>query len=74
MRGVRIERQRENVFTVTATGQELSALVAGARMALDAMRSAPEPPPRAATEILERVLSDFDGARKRLATDTPPGG
>jgi len=32
---VRIERSRENVFTVTATSQELSALVAGARMALE---------------------------------------
>jgi hypothetical protein len=32
---VHIEPSRENVFTVTATGQELSALVAGARMALE---------------------------------------
>jgi hypothetical protein len=32
---MRVERVRDNVFTVTATGQELSALVAGARMALD---------------------------------------
>src|SRR5579859_1400299 len=53
---VRIERSRENVFTVTATSQELSALVAGARMALEAMRAAPEPPPSEALEILERVL------------------
>jgi hypothetical protein len=40
---MRIERARENVLTVTATSQELSALVAAARMALAAMRSAPEP-------------------------------
>jgi hypothetical protein len=69
---VRIERSRENVFTVTATSQELSALVAGARMALEAMRSAPEPPPPAAVEILERVLREFDVARERL-TAGPPG-
>ena len=71
---MRIERSRENVFTVTATSQELSALVAGARMALEAMRAAPEPPPKEAVEILERVLSDFDGARARLAGGPTGGG
>ena len=71
---MRIERARENVFTVTATSQELSALVAGARMALEAMRSAPEPPPPAAIEILERVLSEFDSARERLTSEPPGGG
>ena len=63
---MRIERSRENVLTVTATTQELSTLVAAARMALEAMRSAPEPPPAAVLEALERVLSDFDRARDRL--------
>ena len=38
---MRIERSREHVFTLTATSQELSALIAAARMALDALRSAP---------------------------------
>jgi hypothetical protein len=71
---VRIERSRENVFILTATGQELSALVAGARMALEAMRNSPEPPPPEAIEILGRVLDDFDKARKRLAGDTATGG
>jgi hypothetical protein len=70
---VRIERSRENVFTVTATSQELSALVAGARMALEAMRGAPEPPPAEAAEILERVLGDFDRARERLS-EPPAAG
>ena len=70
-RGVRIERTRENVFTVTATGQELSALVAGARMALDAMRAAPDAPPTA-VDLLARVLDDFDRARERLSE--PPDG
>jgi hypothetical protein len=63
---VRIERTRENVFTVTATSQELSALVAAARMALEAMRGAPEPPPAEAVAVLERVIGDFDRARDRL--------
>jgi hypothetical protein len=71
---VHIEHSRENVFTVTATSQELSALVAGARMALAAMRSAPDPPPPSAVEILERVLGEFDLARERLTADPPAGG
>ena len=65
-RGVRVERNRENVFTVTATGQELSALVAGARLALDAMRASPDAPVTA-IELLARVLDDFDRAREQLA-------
>jgi len=64
-RVVRIERPRPNVFTVTATGEELSALVAGARLAVDVMRAAPQPPADA-IEHLERVLTDFDRARSRL--------
>jgi hypothetical protein len=67
---MRIERTRANVFTVTATSQELSALVAAARMALEAMRGAPQPPPAEALEILERVLGEFDSARERLV-DAP---
>jgi hypothetical protein len=65
---VRIERSRENVFTLTATSQELSALIAAARMALDALRSAPEPPPAGALETLEGVLRDYDLARERLGS------
>ena len=71
---MRIERARENVFTVTATSQELSALVAAARMAFEAMRSAPEPPPAAVLDALERVLSDFDRARKRLDDESRENG
>jgi hypothetical protein len=71
---MRIERARENVFTVTATSQELSALVAAARMALEAMRAAPEPPPAAVLETLERVLSDFDRARDRLGEERAADG
>jgi hypothetical protein len=71
---VRVERSRDNVFTVTATSQELSALVAAARMALNALRSAPEPPPAEALETLERVLGDYDRALERLGTRPPAGG
>lgn len=75
---MRIERARENVFTLTATSQELAALVAAARMALEAMRGAPEPPPARVMETLSRVLSDFDRARARLTeppvSDEPPAG
>jgi len=71
-RCVRVERSRENVFTVTATGQELSALVAGARLALDAMRASPDAP-ATAIELLGRVLEDFDRSRARLS-ELPPNG
>ena len=71
---MRVERTRENVFTLTATSQELSALVAGARMALEAMRAAPEPPPAEALDVLERVLADFDRARGRLKDGPPANG
>ncbi|HEU4974823.1 MAG TPA: hypothetical protein VFT50_07000 [Baekduia sp.] len=63
---MRVERVRENVFTVTATGDELSALVAGARMALDVLRASPDAPDEAAG-ALARVLEDFDRARERLS-------
>jgi len=69
-----IERKRENVFVVTATSQELSALVAGARMALEVMRAAPEAPPAEGLEILEHVLQEFDQARVRLSAGRQSGG
>jgi hypothetical protein len=71
---MRVERERENVFRVVATGQELSALVAAARMSLEMMRSAPEPAAREGVALLERVLHDFDQARARLAAADDPAG
>ena len=71
---MRLERVRPNVFTVTATSEELSALVAGARMALDILRQAPAGAPPGGAEALERVLDDFDRARERLAGPAEPGG
>jgi hypothetical protein len=67
-----MQRSRENLFTVTATGQELSALIAGARLALDAMRASPDAP-ASAVELLGRVLDDFDRARERLS-EPPANG
>jgi hypothetical protein len=67
-----MERSRENLFIVTATGQELSALIAGARLALDAMRASPDAP-ASAVELLGRVLDDFDRARERLS-EPPANG
>jgi hypothetical protein len=61
---VRVERTRENIFTVRATSQELSALVAAARMALDAMLDDPHAPLEA-IRLLERVLADYDAAIRR---------
>jgi hypothetical protein len=62
---MKLEQIRENVFRLTATGGELSALVAAARMTLDVMRSDPNAPPTT-VELLERVLEDYDTARDRL--------
>jgi hypothetical protein len=61
---VRVERTRENIFTVTATSQELSALVAAARMARDVMLDDPHAPVEA-IRLLERVLADYDAAIQR---------
>ena len=63
---MRVEHTRANVFTLVATSQEISALVAAARMSLDIMRSSPDQAPREAVETLERVLQDFDDARSRM--------
>jgi hypothetical protein len=61
---MKVERTRENVFTVTATSQELSALVAAARMARDGMLDDPHAPDEA-IRLLERVLAEYDKAIRR---------
>jgi hypothetical protein len=58
---VKVEQTRPNVFTLTATSHELSALIAAARITLDAMRDDPAAPP-ALIESLERILRDYDAA------------
>jgi len=62
-----IEAVRPNVLSVTLTTTELSTLIAGARMALDALRDAPAGSvPTEAIETLERVLADYDRVRERM--------
>jgi len=62
-----IEPVRADVLAVTLTKTELGALVAGARMALDALRAAPPGSvPQDAITTLERVLADYDRVRERM--------
>ena len=65
LKRVELKQVRPNVFTMKLTSQELSALVAAARIALDAMRDDPAAPPEA-LDLLGRVLRDYDAARERL--------
>ena len=44
---MKVKAERDNVYTVTGTRQEIGALVAAARMAGDLMRSDPAAPPQA---------------------------
>jgi uncharacterized membrane protein YccC len=61
---LKLDQIRPNVFTLRATSQELSALVAAARMALDLMRSDPRAPVET-LELVTRVLHDYDRALAR---------
>jgi hypothetical protein len=62
---MKVTQPRENLFGLTLTGQELSALVAGARMALDFMERDARAP-REAVELLRKVVGDYDAALGRL--------
>jgi len=68
---MRLERKRENVLTLTATGQELSALVAAARLAYGAMQSDPSAVSEEAITMVGAVLQDYDRALQRLNEETP---
>ena len=68
---MRLTRTRTNVVTLVATSQELSALVAGARMALSLMRADPRAPAEA-REMLERVLADYDAGLARAGEGDIP--
>jgi hypothetical protein len=69
-----IETVRPDVLAVTLTTTELGALVAGARMALDALRAAPPgAAPQEAIETLERVLADYDRVRERMRSQPDEG-
>ena len=71
---MRVDRAREDMFTLTATGDDLLTLVAGARLGVDALRAAPDPSSAEALDELERVLAEFDRARARLEGEQPPAG
>jgi hypothetical protein len=64
---VHLERLRGEVVSVRLTMTELSALVAGARMALDALRMQPGAAPEEAIRLHEQVLADFDAGREAVA-------
>jgi len=59
---VKLEPLRENAFRLTLTSVELSALIAAARLAEDAM-TADERAPQELLLVLRRVLADYDRAR-----------
>jgi hypothetical protein len=69
---VHLERVRGDVVSVRLTLTELGTLVAGARMALDALRAEPGSAPDEAIRLLERVLADFDASRARLTGGGQP--
>jgi hypothetical protein len=58
---MRVTRGRQNVYTLTATSQEIGALVAAARLSLDVLRADPRAP-RDAIAIIEAVIADWDRA------------
>jgi hypothetical protein len=62
---MKLTRSRADVLTLTLTAQELAALFAAARIALDALRTDPHAPP-AAIRLLGRMLHEYDGALERL--------
>jgi len=69
---MRLERTGADMVTLTAMGEDLLTLVAGANIGLDALRAAPDPSSAAALDGLERVLAEFDRERARLEGEQPP--
>jgi hypothetical protein len=65
---MKLEKIRPNVFALTGTSQEVSALIAAGRLAVDVMRRDARAP-REALELLERVLGDYDRALARLRNE-----
>jgi hypothetical protein len=63
---MKLEPVRPQTYSATLTAQELSTLLAGARMALSIMEANPNSETERALEALRRVLSDFDSALARL--------
>jgi len=62
--GMKLEPVRENVFRLTLTSVELSALIGAARLAADAMANDPRAP-QELLSVLVDVLDDYDRTRVR---------
>jgi len=71
---MKLEEIRSGTFSATLTAHELSTLLAGARMSLSLMESAPDTATERARSALQSVLSDFDAAlaRTRRGGEEPP--
>jgi hypothetical protein len=61
---VRVAQVREGTYSLTATRQEIGALVAAARMALSLLEADPNAP-KEALPLLRGVLADWDAALAR---------
>jgi hypothetical protein len=68
---MQLTRPRPTALTLTLTRQELAALFAAARLAVDALR-ADEQAPQEAVEALERIIDDYERALRRLNDDGRP--
>lgn len=65
---MKVQEIRKGIFRITAAANELSLLVAGARMSLALMQKDPQAATDESRLGLEKVLSDFDramGARRQ---------
>jgi hypothetical protein len=63
---MKLEEPRSGVFRATLAANELSALLAGARMSLSLMESDPGGTTERARAALGGVLADFDAQLARL--------
>jgi hypothetical protein len=61
---VKVAQVREGAYQLTATRQEIGALVAAARMALSLLEADPNSP-KEAIPLLRGVLADWDAALAR---------
>jgi len=70
---VKLERTRDNVFALTATAQELSALIGAARMSLEGMEQ-DDRAPAELVDLLRRILREYDVALTRQGPAKPVSG
>jgi hypothetical protein len=70
---MRVAQVRDGTYSLTATRQEIGALVAAARMALNLLETDPNAP-KEALPLLRGVLADWDAAlaRESRGASGPP--